>query len=405
MFDRTWKILTAPTIAFVAGVVGLAVPQKTPADESHFDKIVLTREFFSEGANFGDFNRDGQMDVVAGPFWYAGPDFKSRYEYQTAEPKDPKGYSANFLAYAHDMNGDECEDIIIIGFPGEETWWFENPKGDVAQAGHWKRHLGLDVTDNESPAFADVTGDGKPELLCHTRGRVGYAEPDWNNPTEPWKFHPVSGEGGWQRYTHGFGFGDVDGDGKRDFLMREGWWKQADDSASAWPFHAAPFGEGGAQMFVYDIDGDGDNDVLTSLQAHGYGIAWFEQKLDGDGKRVFEQHLLVGSTEEQNPHRVKFSQPHAIDVADMNGDGLLDFVTGKRYWAHGPTGDAEPDAPAVLYWFELIRTDEGAEFIPHLIDDDSGVGTQVIARDINGDGLAEVVVGNKKGAFVFMHRK
>ena len=45
------------------------------------------------------------------------------------------------------------------------------------------------------------------------------------------------------------------------------------------------------------------------------------------------------------------------------------------------------------------------DFIPYLIDDNSGVGTQVVAGDVNGDGLADIVVGNKKGTFVHLHEK
>jgi hypothetical protein len=87
----------------------------------------------------------------------------------------------------------------------------------------------------------------------------------------------------------------------------------------------------------------------------------------------------------------------------MDGDGLKDFVVGKRFWAHGPTGDVEPNAPAVLYWFKLVRhADKTVDYVPYLVDDNSGVGTQVAAGDVNGDGLPDIVVGNKKGAFVFL---
>src|SRR5205814_2526625 len=88
----------------------------------------------------------------------------------------------------------------------------------------------------------------------------------------------------------------------------------------------------------------------------------------------------------------------------MDGDGSKDIVTGKRFWAHGAHGDPEPNAPAVLYWFKLVRNkDRSVDFVPHLIDDDVGVGTQVVAGDINGDKLPDVVVGNKKGTFVLLH--
>ena len=151
-------------------------------------------------------------------------------------------------------------------------------------------------------------------------------------------------------------------------------------------------------MYVYDVNGDGRNDVITSYDAHGYGLGWFEQKADGG----FIEHKIMGSTPEENKQGVKFSQLHAMRLVDIDGDGVMDLVTGKRRWAHGPSTDAEPGAAPVLYWFQLRRDGKGgAEFIPHLIDDDSGVGTQVTTGDLNKDGKPDVIVANKKGVFVF----
>jgi hypothetical protein len=156
-------------------------------------------------------------------------------------------------------------------------------------------------------------------------------------------------------------------------------------------------------MYAYDVNGDGRNDVITSLEAHGYGVAWFEQTNDG-GAIGWTKHLIVGKKPEENAQGVVFSQPHAIDLIDVNGDGLKDLVTGKRFWAHGPSGDAEPNAAPVLYWFELKRDGGKAAYIAHLIDDNSGIGTQVVAGDISGNGKPDVVVGNKRGAFVFLRK-
>lgn len=388
-----------------------------------FQKIQLTREFWAEGATFGDFNRDGHPDVAYGPHWYAGPKFTQRQEFRPATQSfklkqsdgseitipgfegalsKRNGYSDTFLMFAHDFNGDGWTDILVFGFPGKEAAWYENPKNEP---GHWRCHVIFYGLDNESPGFGDVTGDGKPEIICCSQGRIGYAEADWSRPEQPWTFRAVSPKGNYQRFTHGLGFGDVNGDGRVDLLEKDGWWEQPASLAGAplWKKHEFKFGDGGAQMFAYDVNGDGLNDVITSLEAHGYGLAWFEQTRR-DGQISFRQHLIMGREPTQNRYGVKFSQPHALDLADMDGDGLKDIIVGKRFWAHGPDGDPEPNAPAVLYWFQLRRLPGGANFVPWLVDDDSGVGTQVMVGRGNRDKLPDIVVGNKKGAFVFLHK-
>jgi hypothetical protein len=164
-------------------------------------------------------------------------------------------------------------------------------------------------------------------------------------------------------------------------------------------------------MAVYDVDGDGLNDVITSWHCHHYGLVWYQQQRSTSGEITWKQHVILPPEPDFKSDALRISQMHSLDLADMNGDGRMDIVTGKRYWAHGPTGDKEPDAPAVLYWFELKRVKGSGEefvpfhFIPHKIDDNSGVGTQVIARDLNGDGVPDIVVGNKKGIFVFLSER
>jgi hypothetical protein len=385
-------------------------------------KIQLSDLFWSEGANIGDFNKDGKMDVVSGPYWWEGPDFKVRHEYYPAAKSWKLGpiskitiagfegalghnntYSDNFFAFSYDFNKDGWDDILIYGFPGLDASWYENPQGKQNDNGseHWKRHKVFNVVDNESPHWGDITGDGKPEIVCNSAGTFGYAEPDWSDPAKPWKWNAVTPMMGWQRFTHGMGFGDVNGDGKADMLEAGGWWENT--GSAEWKKHAAKFGRGGAQMYVYDVNGDGLNDVITSIEAHGYGLSWFQQKRDG-GEISFVENAFVGKTAKDNKYGVVFSQLHAVDLVDMDGDGLKDIVTGKRFWAHGAHGDADPNGAAVVYWFKLVRNPDGSvEWLPYLIDNNSGVGTQVVAADVNGDKLPDVIVGNKNGTFVHIH--
>ena len=342
-------------------------------------------------------------------------------------PREPyradTGYSDYFEQFAHDFNADGWPDILVYSWPGSDASVFVNP-GATAGAqridAEWKRHAIFDVADGESPDLVDVTGDGKPELLAFTGGQFGFAEIDWSNPLAKARFRAISAKSpesdrAIHKYTHGYGAGDVNGDGRIDILTSGGWYEQPAKSSvetdthatASWNFHAANFGEGGAQMYALDVNGDGRADIITSIKAHGYGLSWFEQNSDGS----FTERVILGRTAADNTDGTAagkgFSQLHALRLADMNGDGLPDIVTGKRRWAHGPMGDEDPMAAPILAWFETVRDASapgGARFVQHRIDEDSGVGTQFWTGLLDGDNQPDVVVGNKHGVFVFLRK-
>lgn len=370
-----------------------------------FEKTELSSVFYAEGGGIGDLNADGQPDVVCGPWWYEGPGFSNRHAYYEPIEFDPHNYSDNFIVEVADVNGNGRNDILVIGFPGQQAWWFENT-GETDE--HWPRHLIQPVVDNESPGFADITGNGQPDMIFHREGVVGYASIPEDDPTQPWTFTAISEQRDLGHFTHGLGTGDITGNGSKDFIMADGWWENPGsqwDGQTPWTFHEADFGPGGAQMHAYDIDGDGLNDVITSLDAHGWGLAWFRQ-IRNNNEITFEKKIIMGEEHADNPYGVRFSQPHAVALADMDNNGRKDILSGKRWWAHGPDGDHEPNAPAVIYWFKpQADPDSGTvDFIPYLIDDDSGAGVDITTGDLTGNGYPDILTCNKKGAFVFLNQ-
>ncbi|MEY2880982.1 MAG: hypothetical protein RLZZ15_3362 [Verrucomicrobiota bacterium] len=380
-----------------------SAPATRAADVATYQKLSLDDKFFAEGATFGDLNNDGHPDAIAGPYWWEGPAFTVRHEFYPASPYDPLRYSENFFTFTHDFNADGWLDILVLGFPGVDASWYENPG---KKGGAWRRHVVFLPVDNESPTFAKLFPAAPPVLVCMSGGRLGYATWDPKAPTAPWTFHAATPPQNWQRFTHGLGLGDLNGDGRLDLLDKDGWWEQPAALAGdpVWTRHKFPFApKGAAQMHVLDVNGDGLPDVITAKHAHGYGLSWFEQKRDAAGAITFVEHVILSEKPDEKIAGVQFAQLHAVALADFDGDGLPDILTGKRWWAHGPTGDADPAGAPVVYAFLLRRGPNGtATFEPRLLDATTGIGTQVFAADVNADGRPDIIVGNKRGTAVLL---
>lgn len=378
---------------------------ESQAADVRFERVQLSREFHAEGGTTADLDADGQGDVIVGPWIYWGPDFQEKSKFYEGEAIDPAGYSANFVMYNDDIDDDKWIDTVVIGFPGAESWWYRNPGKEKARSELWERFTILDVVDNESPTMADIDGDGIKDVVCSSKGSYGYATHAGQDPKQMWKFIPISPNNNYHRYTHGLGVGDVNNDKHMDLIEKDGWWENPGQGAQAkadgpWKFHQVAFAApGGSQMYAVDLDGDNKNEVLTGLSAHGFGLVYY-RILDAENDKIEKVEIMTADPQ-SSPVGIAISQLHAVDIGDINGDGIADIVTGKRWWAHA-TGDEGSHMPATLVWLETQRSAGRVRFVPHVIDNSSGVGTQVMIADVNGDKLLDIVSGNKRGAYLFL---
>ena len=380
------------------------MPKSEPKEQisSRFHMQRVSDFYYGWCAAVADFNHDGVLDVASGPLYYEGPNYTVRREFMSAQTYNPgMQFAPGMMNFAYDFTGDGWPDILIAA--SRPMWLYVNPKGESRR---WNKYLVVPKVTTEVVLLKDVDGDGKPELVYGGDGILAYAKPDPANPTAPWVIHPISDKSV-PVNIHGLGVGDINGDGRMDVLQNTGWWEQpAKGSAQeTWTYHQENFGGGGAEMGVYDVNGDGLNDVVTSVQAHRFGISWFEQKRDGSGKISFVEHPIMGDFSDKNAGGVTFTEPHGMTFADIDGDGIPDMIVGKRHFSHLESyTDPDPYGPAVLYWYRTVRNPKapgGAEFVPELIHNRSGVGSHLAAVDLNGDGAVDIITSTDKGTFVF----
>jgi hypothetical protein len=370
----------------------------------HFKMQRISDFYYGWCAAVADINHDGIPDIVSGGFYYLGPDYTHRKEFTTARTYNPSNqFSQGMVNFAYDFTGDGWPDILMVD--QRPIYLYVNPRGESRR---WDRYNVVPQASTEIELLKDIDGDGKPAVLFGGDNALEYAKPDPANPTAPWIVHQVSEKNGVN--AHGMGVGDINGDGRMDVVGPRGWYEHPPKGTQEgpWKFHPVNFGNGGAEMGVYDVNGDGLNDVVTGIAAHGWGLAWFEQKRDAEGTISFVRHDIMGDFSTKNAGNVTFSELHAMIFADLDGDGIPDIIVGKRQWSHLESFlDPDPYGPAVLYWYRTVRNPKaegGAEFVPELIHNRSGVGSHFVAADLNHDGAVDIITSTNRGTFIFWNQ-
>ena len=389
-------------LLMVSAQAGTSAPpvRSRPADIAF--RVQMIDPGFSESVAVADFNKDGRLDILSAEYWYAAPNWT---KHKIRDIAFNGSYIDNFSDLPVDVDGDGYTDIVQIAYFARRIVWLKNP-GKSGQT--WTESEIDAVGPTEFAFLVDLNNDGRAlEVLPQFTGAAKAPLTWYELANGKWQKHVVSG----QSYGHGIGAGDINGDKRNDIITPAGWLEAPADvrAAGEWTLHpaewsslppqlaAAPGAPGPASaspagprpaeyafMYVIDVNGDGRNDVVTTM-AHSYGVLWFEQQAEGGWTpRVID---------------LTWANAHSTAMADLNGDGRLDLVAAKRYFGRNGTDPAERE-PMGIYWYEFRPgLKDTVEWIRHIVEygGRAGGGLQMVVEDIDGDGDRDIITPGKTG--------
>ncbi len=365
------------------------MPLSRPMSPLRFERRLVADERY-ESATVFDVDKDGQLDIYSGAFWYPGPYF---------DKKCPVGpvltageYFDAFGEIPLDVDGDGYVDVVTGGWWSKAIRWVENPKGSREE--RWAVHEIATVGSVECVKGFDLDGDGVLEIVPNTPGdpqRVFKLVTDERGRGRGEFVEHVLCE---QPSGHGMGCGDLNRDGRMDIVLSKGWLEAPEDPWNGmWAWHPEfDLGSASVEIVVADVNGDGFADLVVG-QAHAYGLDWWEQRVSPAGRSWVRHPIDPGN-----------SQFHDLRWVDLDGDGECELVTGKRYRAHNGHDPGEYD-PVGIYYYKW--TGEG--FAKQVIDYGparvaTGCGIDFEVCDLDGDGRLDIVAPGKDGLFLFYNK-
>lgn len=316
------------------------------------EKIISLETDEATSIYAGDIDNDGDLDVLSASYgddkiaWYENLDGLGDFGSQNVLNKNTA--DGAYRVYSADIDGDGDKDILSSSLGDEKIAWYENLDG---QGGIDTQHVvTIDAHWTEDILTSDIDGDGDEDIVAALIVIGGEDKIVWyenldglGNFSEE---HIIANEA---TGVYSISSRDIDGDGDLDIISggyygnKVMWYKNLDGLGN---FETQPLvadAEGVGSIDVNDMDGDGDLDIVA--------VSFYEDKIfwneNTNGQGEFGDQQIISTNLEG---------PIKVFMYDVDSDGDMDVISasrigGKIAWYENEDGQGTFGAQIVISAF------------------------------------------------------